>query len=563
MAPAMKVTLKYEEGDASDHTVIKLTLPRKWKEGPTLQLKSSFVEAHNKKHPEKELNVEEVHLLTAAGHALADEDVVFQVLEHGEHVRIKHGVPPAHVPKQAKQQQKSSAEGPAKAAVVPPGGAGPVPTPMSKVAATVPTPVTSGEDGAVTSAAALEKARNASKAFDYSKWDRLDLSDDDGDDCHPNIEKESWKRLMAQKRVDRRKQEDQKLAAYQSKIDKYTTKAKELRAKIDGGDDNPQLLVDVSEAEESAAKYKAKKDHFLAHRKLTADDLCDVAEDHTVVAQNAEVQPIAPTSVDKAAPVSKGKGEVGPEKPHDEFVDYDEYIKLHRTVVDQYAKLRSDEASEAFLFANPNILHTHAEGYLLLLTLDTCMRHLDEKEKMGDKWDAKKEKAWENEELAIARQHLLIQFVLTLSKGKKCDPRDMIKPFFRKTSKSSEDRVEGFEEDLLAFVKRIRNRAAEKKSKGERSPLSGPIHNGDAEEEEEYELAGVGPGGLDPNEVLPTLPESMQEAFISQDTDALRKALSDLTDEEAAHHMERCIASGLWRPGPGEYEEVQESEEVE
>merc|ERR1712136_57754 len=122
----------------------------------------------------------------------------------------------------------------------------------------------------------------------------------------------------------------------------------------------------------------------------------------------------------------------------------------------------------------------------------------NEKATQGEKWTEKQEKKWCKDELAIARQHLLIQFVLTLSKGKKCDPRDMLKPFFRKTSKEYSDRVEGFEDDLEAFVKRIRSRAAEKIKLGERSPLSGPIHK---EEEEEYEPAGLGPGGLDPNEV--------------------------------------------------------------
>lgn len=30
-----------------------------------------------------------------------------------------------------------------------------------------------------------------SKPFDYSKWDNIELSDDE-DDVHPNIDRESW-----------------------------------------------------------------------------------------------------------------------------------------------------------------------------------------------------------------------------------------------------------------------------------------------------------------------------------------------------------------------------------
>ena len=134
----------------------------------------------------------------------------------------------------------------------------------------------------------------------------------------------------------------------------------------------------------------------------------------------------------------------------------------------------------------------------------------------------------------------------------------MIKPFFRKTSKHAEDRVEGFEADLEAFVKRIRDRAVEKRKLGEASPLAGPIHQQGNDEDEdgeaEYEPAGLGPGGLDPNEVLPTLPQDMQEAFVSQDVERLKKCLLNLTEEEANYHMQRCIDSGLWNAGPDEVE---------
>ena len=34
-----------------------------------------------------------------------------------------------------------------------------------------------------------------SKGIDYSKWDNIQLSSDDDEDCHPNIEKYTWRRL--------------------------------------------------------------------------------------------------------------------------------------------------------------------------------------------------------------------------------------------------------------------------------------------------------------------------------------------------------------------------------
>ena len=41
-----------------------------------------------------------------------------------------------------------------------------------------------------------------SKGFDYSKWDKIELSDDE-DDVHPNIDRESWFRMKHRSRVER------------------------------------------------------------------------------------------------------------------------------------------------------------------------------------------------------------------------------------------------------------------------------------------------------------------------------------------------------------------------
>lgn len=38
------------------------------------------------------------------------------------------------------------------------------------------------------------------KIFNYSKWDNIDLSDDEKD-CHPNIDKESWFRMKHRGRL--------------------------------------------------------------------------------------------------------------------------------------------------------------------------------------------------------------------------------------------------------------------------------------------------------------------------------------------------------------------------
>jgi hypothetical protein len=73
---------------------------------------------------------------------------------------------------------------------------------------------------------------------------------------------------------------------------------------------------------------------------------------------------------------------------------------------------------------------------------------------------------------------------------------------------------------------------------------------------------------LDAADVFTTLPMAMQVAFEARDIAALDAALASLPPEEAEHHMDRCIKSGLWDPqgagagggGGGETEPEQEQE---
>lgn len=56
----------------------------------------------------------------------------------------------------------------------------------------------------------------------------------------------------------------------------------------------------------------------------------------------------------------------------------------------------------------------------------------------------------------------------------------------------------------------------------------------------------LGPGGLDPLEVVESLPQVMREAFESRDVENLKQALLTLDPKDAEYHMKRCIDSGLW-----------------
>eukprot|EP00438_Fugacium_kawagutii_P030547 Skav235996 [mRNA] locus=scaffold348:316362:323888:+ [translate_table: standard] len=55
--------------------------------------------------------------------------------------------------------------------------------------------------------------------FDYSKWDNIELSDDE-EDVHPNIDKASWFRYKHQNRVEKDEDEERKQLNLEKELQK-------------------------------------------------------------------------------------------------------------------------------------------------------------------------------------------------------------------------------------------------------------------------------------------------------------------------------------------------------
>jgi len=81
----MKVTLKYEESDATEqHMTLRLTLPQKYVNGATKEVVKLFVDHYNKKHTESPLDVEALHLKIVGGNHLTHESRVKDTMAHGD-----------------------------------------------------------------------------------------------------------------------------------------------------------------------------------------------------------------------------------------------------------------------------------------------------------------------------------------------------------------------------------------------------------------------------------------------------------------------------------------------
>merc|ERR1712127_608254 len=62
----------------------------------------------------------------------------------------------------------------------------------------------------------------------------------------------------------------------------------------------------------------------------------------------------------------------------------------------------------------------------------------------------------------------------------------------------------------------------------------------------------LGPGGLDPLEILEEIPKKMKEAFQTQNTPMLKESFAELSEEEAGVVYRKVVDSGLWVPQEGD-----------
>lgn len=160
-----------------------------------------------------------------------------------------------------------------------------------------------------------------SKPFDYSKWDNIELSDDE-DDVHPNIDKESWFRLKHRSRVEREEKEDKDKKRIQDEDAKSNLRIKEINkilsksASIGDGSDSDSdddledlegLRAELKALEDSIADNRAKLDHYEKNKKWNVDNMCNVVEERTIVNENVKESKFSdtgyalPTEAEQAA----------------------------------------------------------------------------------------------------------------------------------------------------------------------------------------------------------------------------------------------------------------------
>lgn len=234
--------------------------------------------------------------------------------------------------------------------------------------------------------------------------------------------------------------------------------------------------------------------------------------------------------------VPSQKPKAGPTPDSIAMLSYHEFTEKYADTVEEFMTKSSMDTSRDFLIQHGNILlQENAANYLLLASLEDEMNGFREKMRL------------------TARQSQLITNITKLAESLKSHPGNVILPFFKRMEQK--EHYDGFTQGLEIFTQNLIKRAVVKRKEMDEQrakEMEEMEKNGEGETVDLNDIPReerLGPGGLDPVEVFESLPESMQEAFESRDTDALKAALMAMPPDEAELHMKRCVDSGLWNEG--------------
>lgn len=435
-------------------------------------------------------------------------------------------------------------------------------------------------------------------AFDYSKWDNIELSDDE-DDVHPNIERESWFRMKHRARVEREEKEEEDKVKVKKEMATTQLRIKEIEQllkKISKDDDSDDELEDVEgleaelkELKQLNASKQKKLDDYDKNKKWNIDNMCHVVDERTIVNKSSDVKfsnkgyalPDEPESgnkdsldkdipklkLDSSSNESKDSSSKAVKSGNDNKKATTEKPSPASTT--KSSKSSNSTKKEAtvspipidekdVILSYPQFVEKHAdtlEKWMTIRDFDKCQEFLRIHGNILLQENASnylllasledEMNGYRDKMRLTARQSQILSNIAELAKSLKRHPGSVIIPFFNRMKQR--EFLEGFLEGTEAFIQKIIQRAIVKRKEYEAEER--------AKEPEEVDLSSVpleerlGPGGLDPVEVFESLPQSMQKAFESRDVEDLKKALMGMEASEAEYHMKRCVGAGLWNEG--------------
>jgi len=324
-------------------------------------------------------------------------------------------------------------------------------------------------------------------SFDYAKWDRLEISDDE-ETFHPNLDKNLNIRVN---RITRDRKEE-------------------------------EIDTEKASLEEKGEFDKAEK--LENKRPLHQGNVCKVAEERTII--------------NRASGRSDRTVKDGEEFKVD---DYSLFKEQNEKILNDFTNADWEQSREMLMKYGHILMETYANSYYMLAALEAemagkkaLMKKLTTQGQIISQIFQLAEpmkrpprdlvprffEKFDRDESRAAFQEGVDHFQKQLEK------RAIAKKEEMRLEEEEESKKEGYtqEEDLqpVSLVEAMHDMSKEDR---------------------------MGPGGLDPVEVFAGLPEVLQNCFKSGDTDMLKKVAAEMDPREFDGHFKRCIDAGLWSSG--------------
>ena len=334
---------------------------------------------------------------------------------------------------------------------------------------------------------------------DYSKWKNIEVSDDE-DDTHPNIDTPSLFKWRHEARVQRMKEFEEEKTRMQNEVKEFERRKQSVEKKLNERPNETSLQEQMNKLKLEEETLKERQEAFAKKERLMPWNVDTIGKESW-----------SKTVINK--PKARVTKEISEEEKNELYI---KFVKENETKIKHYGMLSKWDDCKRFLLENPNLCCEETTNYLAIWCLDL---QVEDKSQLMEH---------------ISKQVISMQYILELAKQLDCDPRSCISSFFTRIQKADKEYITAFEDELNAFRQRIKDRA--------RARIEAAVK----EVEEEERQQRLGPGGLDPIEVMETLPEAMRECFEKKDISLLQETLLKMDAEEARYHMKRCIDSGLW-----------------
>lgn len=323
-------------------------------------------------------------------------------------------------------------------------------------------------------------------SFDYSKWDRLELSDDE-DTFHPNLDNNLNIRVN---RITRDRKEEE--------IDE---KKKDLESK--------GLSAEAARLEEK--------------RPLHVGNLCHIAEERTII-----------QSSDGSKKDRLKKGE--------ESFSVDEYTQFkedNKDLLEEFTNADWEKTRNMLLKHGDILMDDYANNYFMLTCLEEEMKGNKERvKKLGKQGQIISQIYQLAEPMKRPPRDLVPRFFERFEREEsRAAFQEGVDHFLGHIARRAKEKKKEQEEEE-------RQLAAQAAAEEEAQPVSLVEAMYEMSKEER-----MGPGGLDPVEVFESLPEEMQTCFKTGDVEMLKKVSQEMEPALFEHHFKRCIDSGLWASG--------------